>query len=115
MRQVIKVLEIDPTERPEEVEANIAVLWESMITDDKVKPAVVGIHRLTMGLVAFVFDYSVNGGVTVLEPPPRIKAPPGGGSRKDKYLLGYQDETGARACVQCGEPASEHACPEVKP
>jgi len=84
MRQVIKVIEIDPTEKPAEVEANIAVLWESMITDDKVKPAIVGIHRLTMGLVAFVFDYFGDGARVVADGTAAAVA--GGGSRMDKPL-----------------------------
>ena len=87
MRQVIKVIEIDPTEKPEQVEANIAVLWESMITDDKVKPAIVGIHRLTMGLVAFVFDYSWDGGASVdaasAVPEQAPYAPIDGGNRPE--------------------------------
>ena len=88
MRQVIKVIEIDPTEKPEQVEANIAVLWESMITDDKVKPAIVGIHRLTMGLVAFVFDYSWENGARAIDaasavPEQAPYAPTDGGNRPE--------------------------------
>jgi len=39
----------------------------------------------------------------------------GGGSRMDKPLFGFQDSDHQRGfCGGCGEPASEHACPEVK-
>jgi len=39
----------------------------------------------------------------------------GGGSRMDKPLFGYDCDGPARgSCGHCGEPASEHACPEVK-
>jgi hypothetical protein len=93
MRQVIKVIEIDPTEKPEQVEANIAVLWESMITDDKVKPAIVGIHRLTMGLVAFVFDYSWDCGASFFDaaslvPEDAAYAPTDGGNRPEHSVGG---------------------------
>jgi len=89
MRQIIKVLEIDPTEKPEHVEAEIEILWEAMITDDKVKPAIVGIHRLTMGLVAFVFDYSWENGARAIDGSPWVVpqdaayAPTDGGNRPE--------------------------------
>jgi len=42
--------------------------------------------------------------------------PSGGGSRMDKPLFGYEDSgSHYSSCRNCGEPASEHACPEVKP
>jgi hypothetical protein len=34
--------------------------------------------------------------------------------RLDKSRFGYQPEYVAGPCLQCGEPDSEHGCPEVK-
>ena len=40
--------------------------------------------------------------------------PIGGGSRLDKPLFGFQQRDGLSGVCECGEPASEHACPEVE-
>lgn len=46
----------------------------------------------------------------------QLEPPEGGGSRADRPLLGYQAPFGtAWPCDHCGEPASEHGCPEVRP
>lgn len=47
--------------------------------------------------------------------PPQCAGPaPEGGSRKDRPLFGYEGSDYANQCGHCGEPASEHGCPEVK-
>ena len=37
-----------------------------------------------------------------------------GGSRKESPLLGFEAGTGAAPCCNCGEPSSNHPCPEVR-
>jgi hypothetical protein len=43
-----------------------------------------------------------------------IVFPVGGGSRLDRPLFGFQARADHDDICECGEPASEHACPEVQ-
>lgn len=113
--QVVKVMK---TRRytPEEVEEEIAVLWESMALPNGLKPGLRNLWALGDGKIALLFDYSLNGGATVLEPAPLCVGPaPEGGSLKDKPLYGYDDDNmNSPTCIHCGEDADAHGCPEVK-
>jgi hypothetical protein len=120
MRQVIKVVDL-AGKTAYSAEEDIAVVWESMALPNGLKPGLRNMWTLTGGKVALLFDYSLNGGATILEPSPTIArepechgTAPDGGSNAAHPLFGFDQRDGiSGTCVHCGEPASEHPCPAV--